>query len=354
MKFFNRERDIRRFKAVLSGEPNLVYFVYGPINSGKTALLMKVFEELPEEYRVFYVNFRGVETRKYEDFVEAMFTVKEEGLWERIRDQADILASGLKFAEEVARKLNFGIVLPDEVIGSFRGERGRRRDCFRYLEELMGRLRDKGRIPVLVLDELQMLREVEKNGPVLHDLFNFLVRLTKERHLCHCLCATSDCLFIEEIYSNARLEGRARYILVDDLGKEEAFRVYDEFGFEEKELIWDYIGGKLGDMVALFEEKKQGISEPEGLKKLLKDEVGRLKWIRRSLKEGFKEGPSWEEVEEILKMFLDRWKVPEEELEGAGWLYLVRENILFYDPVEGLVRPQGRLIQKAIREVLES
>ena len=310
MSFFNREKDIRRLKAVLSGDPNLVYFVYGPINSGKTALLMKVFEELPEEYRVFYVNFRGVETRKYEDFVEAMFTVKEEGLWERIRDRADILASGLKFAEEVARKLNFGIVLPDEVIGSFRGERGRRRDCFRYLEELMERLKGKGRIPVLVLDELQMLKEMDKNGPVLHDLFNFLVRLTKERHLCHCLCATSDCLFIEEIYSNARLEGRAEYILVDDLGKEEAFRVYEAFGFEEKELIWDYIGGKLGDMVRLWEHKKQGFSEDKGLRILLRSEVGRIEWILDLLEEGEKEGPPAEEVREFLKRFgaVAKWR----------------------------------------------
>ena len=58
MPFYNREREIEGMKAVLSGEPNLFYFVYGPINSGKTALLMKVFEELPEEYRVFYINFR--------------------------------------------------------------------------------------------------------------------------------------------------------------------------------------------------------------------------------------------------------------------------------------------------------
>ena len=83
MPFYNREKEIREVKAVLSGEPNLVYFVYGPINSGKTALLMKVFEELPDEYVVFYINFRGIETRKYEDFVRAMFTVKYQGVWEK-------------------------------------------------------------------------------------------------------------------------------------------------------------------------------------------------------------------------------------------------------------------------------
>ena len=44
--FVNREKEKKELKAILSGRPNFVYFVYGPINSGKTALLMKVFEEL--------------------------------------------------------------------------------------------------------------------------------------------------------------------------------------------------------------------------------------------------------------------------------------------------------------------
>jgi hypothetical protein len=31
---------------------------------------------------------------------------------------------------------------------------------------------------------------------------------------------------------------------VDDLEKGTAFRMYEEFGFEDKELVWEYIGGK--------------------------------------------------------------------------------------------------------------
>jgi len=34
LPFYNREKDIERLKAILSGEPNLVHFIYGPINSG--------------------------------------------------------------------------------------------------------------------------------------------------------------------------------------------------------------------------------------------------------------------------------------------------------------------------------
>ncbi len=353
MVFYNREDDIRRMKAVLSGDPNLLYFVYGPINSGKTALLMKVLEELPEEYRVFYINFRGIETRSYEDFIHTIFDVREESLWERVKDGADLLASSLKFAEDIMKKFNYSIVLPAEIIERFKpGIRGRK-DCFKYLEELMRRVYSKGMRPVLVFDEIQMLKEVKGNGPVLHDLFNFLVRMTKETHLCHSLCSTSDCLFIEDIYSNARLEGRAKYILVDDLPKDDAFKLYDGFGFNDKELVWDWIGGKVGDMVRLYEEKKQGYNEEEGLKSMLKDEIGRLEWIRWKVLRKVEDGSG---IWEFLKKFRNEDRLTKEEIgeEFDRLIFWIEQNILFYNPVESTIGPQSRLLWRAIREVIKN
>ncbi|MFA4639422.1 ATP-binding protein [Pyrococcus kukulkanii] len=35
--FFNREKEIDELLRIMRGEPNVVTFVYGPINSGKTA-----------------------------------------------------------------------------------------------------------------------------------------------------------------------------------------------------------------------------------------------------------------------------------------------------------------------------
>ncbi len=352
MPFYNREEDIRRMKAVLSGEPNLVYFVYGPINSGKTALLMKVLEELPEEYRVFYINFRGLETSRYEDFVRALFTVRYQGVWEKIKEKGDLLLGGVKFLEEVAKKLNYTLPVPRELLRALvRGEEGEM-DCFKYLEEVMRRLVERGKKPVFVLDELQMLREVKKDGPVLHDLFNFLVRMTKETHLTHCLCATSDCLFVEEAYSNARLEGRAKYLLVDDLTRDKAYEVYEGFGFEDKELVWDYIGGKVGDMVILFEGKKQGYKEREALTRMLRDEKRRLRWMLRLVEEGEKAGPSIKELKEVLKVFRERKEVEDIELKGRCLKFLIEENILFYNPVEGTVRLQSRLLERAVMELI--
>ena len=118
-EFIDREADIKRMKAVLSGRPNLLYFVYGPINSGKTALLMKVLEELPEEYRVFYINFRGIETRRYEDFIRAMFTVRYEGIWEKIKAKGEIFESVLRFGENVLKKVNDKFIVPLEMVKPF-------------------------------------------------------------------------------------------------------------------------------------------------------------------------------------------------------------------------------------------
>jgi len=209
-KFFNREKEIKELNAILSSEPTIIYFVYGPINSGKTALLNKVIENLSDSYRVFYINFRRIETRRYEDFLRALFEVKEEGLWEKIKNKSDLVAAAVEFGEKVARKINNSFVLPLDLMKTFlKKERLEGKDCFRYLENLMKYLVNKAKYPVLILDELQMLKEIKGNGLILHDLFNFLVAMTKETHLCHCFAATSDCLFIEEIYSSAKLKGRA-------------------------------------------------------------------------------------------------------------------------------------------------
>ncbi|WP_456418890.1 ATP-binding protein, partial [Methanocaldococcus infernus] len=42
MKFFNREKEIREILSILEFEPNFIYFIYGPLNSGKTALINEV------------------------------------------------------------------------------------------------------------------------------------------------------------------------------------------------------------------------------------------------------------------------------------------------------------------------
>ena len=348
MPFYNREKEIEEVKAVLSGEPNLIYFVYGPINSGKTALLMKVFEELPEDYRVFYINFRWRYVADINDLLQVLFDVKEGEYKEEIKEIIrEILKGGAR-----AIRIFKGIPIPERIFDIIFSAK-KIENIFKYLEKVFEGISKGNKIPVLILDEMQTMKEIINTAgrPVIHELFNFMVGLTKETHLCHCLCATSDCLFIENVYSNARLEGRARYILVDDLSKDFAFRMYEEFGFKDKELVWDYIGGKVGDMVILYEEKKRGLTEEEAVKILLRDTKNKLDWIRLMKLRKREDG---KELWEFLKVFKDKEKVFKEEIEEdfEKLLFWIEENVLFYNPLEGTVRPQSRLIQRAIMEVI--
>jgi AAA+ ATPase superfamily predicted ATPase len=41
--FVNREKEKKELRMILNGKPNFVYFVYGPVDSEKTALLMEVW-----------------------------------------------------------------------------------------------------------------------------------------------------------------------------------------------------------------------------------------------------------------------------------------------------------------------
>lgn len=348
MPFYNREKKIEEMKIVLSGEPNFVYFVYGPINSGKTALLTTVFEDLSEDYRVFYINFRRRYVAGTNDLLQVLFDVKRGYYKEDIRE---VVKEFFKEGAKSVKKFK-GIPIPEKLFDVIFGET-KVENIFKYLEGIFEGIREEKYIPVFVLDEMQSIKEVinAAGRPVIQELFNFLVGMTKETHLCHCLCATSDCLFIEDVYSNARLEGRAEYILVDDLEKEEAFRVYEEFGFKDKGLVWDYIGGKFGDIIKLFERKRRGFKEKDALKGILEDTKGKLKWPFRLIEDGEKGEINLEDVKKVLRLFKERIEVDEEEIKERLLKFLMEENILFYNPVKSTVRAQSKLLWQAIKDI---
>ena len=125
--------------------------------------------------------------------------------------------------------------------------------------------------------------------------------------------------------------------------------MYEAFGVEDKKLVWDYIGGKIGDMIKLFERKKRGYSEREALERMLRDEVARLEWLDAKV---FKERRDAEELWEFLKEFKEGERTISLKKNFDKLIYWIKENILFYNPLEGTVRPQSRLLWRAIKEVM--
>ncbi len=78
IEFHNREKEIKEFMDIFNAEPSLITFVYGPINSGKTALIDHLIKQLPADYVVFYINLRGKFISNYDDFVRALFKLERE------------------------------------------------------------------------------------------------------------------------------------------------------------------------------------------------------------------------------------------------------------------------------------
>ncbi len=60
-------------------EPQVINFIYGPLNSGKTTLITNLINDLSKDNFVFYINLRGKLINKYEEFIRVLFSVKKEG-----------------------------------------------------------------------------------------------------------------------------------------------------------------------------------------------------------------------------------------------------------------------------------
>ncbi|MDQ7031654.1 MAG: ATP-binding protein [Desulfonauticus sp.] len=123
-------------------------------------------------------------------------------------------------------------------------------DPFKVIFEILKKIKSKGRMPVLIIDEVQELKDIHMNRDIkkrylLTEFFKFLLRLTKETHLAHIIVLTSSSLFIDEIYNNSKLAQTSEFILFDHFNYE-VIREWledESFSLAEIDLVWEYFGG---------------------------------------------------------------------------------------------------------------
>ena len=348
IEFHNREKEINEIRNILNTDPTLITFIYGPINSGKTELINQLIKQLPEDYVVFYINLRTKLLASYDEFVESLFeleiaeTRKKETLKELVSSITK--AAGIPITREF-----MDYVFKDK----------KPKNAFSYIIKLFEVVKEGGHQPVLILDELQKIGDVKVDGLLIYELFNFFIDLTKEKHLAHVFVATSDSLFLESIYSEAMLQERCRYLLVDDFDNQTALNFLDTYTFSDtdKEVAWNYCGGKPVCLVELVncenrEEKARGMfifrtGEIETRLKLVK-ELGDEITIG-----GRRCDVHYEKLVNVLKTFVSRDEVGMNEVDEVSKRYLVKNNILFVDPLTKMMKPQSKLNLRAIREVMK-
>ena len=346
IEFYNRDKETMELTRILSTDPTLITFVYGPINSGKTELITNLIKNLPKSQKVFYINLRGRFISNYDEFIQVLFDVEHDARYERIKEF-------LKPVANVLPESYSGIPIPKDLFLKLFKEK-EVEDAFVYIENVLRAFYKDDHPPVLVIDELQVIGDLKVDDLLIYKLFNFFVRLTKEKHLAHVFVATSDSLFLEQVYTEAMLSGRCRYLLVDDFDYETTIDFLDRYNFsdEEKSVVWDCCGGKPVCLVEMANAKVNRKDVAGEAKKFLKiktsqilsifDEIalGKIEYSEEALIGEFK---NFEE-EELVQYD----KVTKEKI------FLVERNVLFIDPTQRTIKPQSRLNLLAIREVLRN
>ena len=204
MKFFNREKEMEYILHILNREPDDIYFIYGPINSGKTALINEIINNglNKDKYVVFYFDLREIFISKYDDFIEVLFEEYEYG-----KKPTEVIKSLIKDIPSL-----YGIPIPKNTLEEILKKKTTK-NVFRYITSVLIDIKKEGKQPIIIIDELQKIGDMKINGFLIYELFNYFVSLTKHKHLCHVLCLSSDSLFIERVYNEAMLYGRAKYFL---------------------------------------------------------------------------------------------------------------------------------------------
>jgi AAA+ ATPase superfamily predicted ATPase len=333
IEFHNREGEIKEIMRILNSRPDLITFVYGPINSGKTELFQHLIKTLPKDFVIFYVNLRERMIKDFNDFVEALFEIEYGKRRVVVRE---LIAEVTKFTGIPISKSLLDQIFKDD----------RPKNAFRYIVKVVEEVKSKGKASVLILDELQKIGDVKIDGLLIYELFNLFVRLTKELHSCHVFAITSDSLFIERVFNEAMLHGRCRYLLADDFDYNTTKEFLEKYGFnrEEIELTWNYLGGKPVYLVEAIKNKDRLKEFCEELVRLRKRQI---KDSLYALDEEFRKS-----VLEVLSKFRDSETIAYDYLtEELCWC--VRNNILFLDPLKDIIKPQSRLDLLAIRNILD-
>jgi hypothetical protein len=351
--FINRETELNRLRKFVNKEPSEMLFLHGPKSSGKTTLLYKFFDQIQKEQKmdVRFLNLRKKLIGNYKDFIRIFFGIDYSRSKGDVKEKREYnLFKFFKLSVEVLKGLESGEM-----------------DPFEIMEKEFLKQTQKGIKPVLIIDELQAIDHIYMNNgkdrQLIIELFNFFVAMTKESHLAHIIIASSDGYFLNTVYTDSRLKQTSEFYKVDFLPKVdvmewllnlEKYSKIKNYTLtkEDAEKIWDTVGGSMWeiqnilghlfdkpiDQVLTFHKKKMKgiiafyIGADDKKEKIL----GLfLKTDQATVRDFVDLGIGKDEVDELLRD-------------------TVRNNILYFDPIEAVYYPQARSFLWGIRLYFES
>ncbi len=338
MQFVNRQAEIQYLDAYLTSEPNAILFVYGPKSSGKSALLDIVVHKLDlKRYAVNFLDLRGVLLYDFQSFLNVFFP---KDFKENAKDIIEGISINLGF---------FALKANDETL--------LKKNAFKVMEDKLVAARKRGILPVIILDEIQVLKTIYLNHEryLIDELLNLFVRLTKVTHTAHVVLATSESHFIEEICQNVKLKKASTFYFVDHLDEQtvRAWLAAKHFNEHDIDTVWRYLGGCPWEIQQVLIERANYQSIEEACLFWVNDEYAKIREFRNVLRE---EGLC-EEFDRITQQIVRNGSYSRNDQEDAACMNalikkMVAQDIWFYKTDEQKIIANSQSIYRAFEKMV--
>jgi len=339
--FINRDKDIEYFLDYFKTNPKRILWVYGPKSTGKTTLIEYIVENTllnDPSYNVKYISFRRKMVGNYDSFINSFITPKEN-----------------EFLKDLKLSINLHFIKVDSKV--YEKVKLKEIDFFEVIQEQFLNY-SKNRKNILIIDEIQTLEDIyiDEGRVLLNEFLNFCISLTKEMHISHVVILTSNTIFLNKIYNNAKMKVTSDFKLIDHLPYKEIDKwlTFKDLGFRiaDIELIYDYFGGSTAHIKKLLDNYKYFNSIEEYLKEEANIAKGEIEILIEQLKLS---------DEEIKKLYFVMEQIVKngvfENSKYRGYLDIVSKfaeaEILFFDPLKNRTTANSRIYKKAYEMLLK-
>lgn len=224
-KFFNREKEIKALTIMLNMEPQLS-IVSGPVNSGKTSLLLKILKDLSENNSrpVLHLNLRERSFNTVNEFESSLQTEMRSWLdrFKEVAKYLNIKTEGYGFKLETSVRSNVVEVSPIERLNVLFKSMSKQLPPHSWWSGAQS--------PILFIDEASRMRCLleDKHGhDALTNMFEWFVMNTKETHRFHVILGSSDSFFHLWVQKYIGASRFTSYV-IGDLPREDAKRFWNE------------------------------------------------------------------------------------------------------------------------------
>ncbi|MBN1898967.1 MAG: AAA family ATPase [Spirochaetes bacterium] len=336
--FVERQQGQSYFENLFQAWPNQITFYYGPKSSGKTTLLEKIRESFlkskkKNDLSFFWYELREQSFTSYKKILPILFPLQS-GKDKKMKRDIHLF----QISRPERDKLQSGEILP-----------------YQIMNDRIDRECKKNKKVIIVIDELQSLKGIYlDDNNLFNELLNYFVRLTKVEHKASVILVTSDAHFIEDLFKNSRLEGCSDYFFLDFLNEAEVYSWLSRLKFKDNEieLIWEKVGGYSWLLMQIILRKKQN----GDWKKVIKDSILQARSKIVSAVNQIEE----ESLKSKIMVFLKKIFKEKGEMNLAFGSfdrkvldYLVDNEIIFYDPVNVMIKLQFKHYLTALEQTLD-